>query len=65
MQTVATTTKPTASQILAAKRAAKKSIKEERALKRAGKLKNIDRNKLSGIPKVAVQVNEYQKGQAK
>lgn len=51
MQTVAATTKPTASQMLATKRAAKKSIKEERALKRAGKVKNIDRNKLSGMSK--------------
>ena len=51
MQTVAATTKPTASQILAAKRAAKKSTQQERALKRAGKVKNIDRNKLSGMSK--------------
>lgn len=45
MQTVAT--KPTASQILAAKKAAKKSTQQERALKRAGTVKNVDRNRLS------------------
>ena len=36
-----------ASQILAAKRAAKKSTQQERALKRAGTVKNVDRNRLS------------------
>ena len=51
MQTVAATTKPTASQILAAKRAAKKSTQQERALKRAGAVKNVDRNRLSTLSK--------------
>lgn len=45
MQTVAT--RPTAKQMLAAKRAAKKSTQQERALKRAGTVKTVDRNRLS------------------
>lgn len=45
MQSVAT--RPTAKQMLAAKRAAKKSAQQERALKRAGTVKNVDRNRLS------------------
>ena len=45
MQTVAT--RPTAKQMLAAKRAAKKSTQQDRALKRAGTVKNVDRNRLS------------------
>lgn len=49
MQTVAT--RPTASQILAAKRAAKKLTQEERALKRAGAVRNVDRNRLSTLSK--------------
>lgn len=36
-----------ASQMMAAKRAAKKSTQQERALKRAGTVKNVDRNRLS------------------
>ena len=63
MQTVAT--RQTVKQMLAAKKTAKKLTQEERALERAGKVKNIYRNKLSGIPKGAVQINEYQKGQQK
>ena len=51
MQTTTVATRPTASQILAAKKAAKKSIKEERALKRAGAVKNVDRNRLSTLSK--------------
>lgn len=49
MQTAAT--RPTASQILAAKRAAKKSTQQERAMKRAGTVKNVDRNRLSASSK--------------
>ena len=45
MQTVAT--RPTAKQMIDAKRAAKKSTQQERALKRAGTVKNVDRNRLS------------------
>ena len=45
MQTVAT--RPTAKQMLTAKRAAKKSTQQDRALKRAGTVKNVDRNRLS------------------
>lgn len=45
MQTAAT--RPTAKQILADKRAAKKSTQQERAMKRAGTVKNVDRNRLS------------------
>ncbi|CFR39968.1 putative phage associated protein [Neisseria gonorrhoeae] len=49
MQTVAT--KPTAKQMLAAKRAAKESTRQERAVKRAGTVKNVDRNRLSARSK--------------
>ncbi|EMU4319601.1 hypothetical protein [Neisseria gonorrhoeae] len=49
MQTVAT--KPTAKQMLAAKRAAKESTRQERAVKRAGTVRNVDRNRLSARSK--------------
>ena len=51
MQTATVATKPTASQMMAAKRAAKKSTQQERALKRAGAVKNVDRNRLSTLSK--------------
>lgn len=49
MQTAAT--RPTAKQMLAAKRAAKKLTQQERAMKRAGTVKNVDRNRLSASSK--------------
>lgn len=50
MQTVAT--RQTAKQMIDAKRAAKKSTQQERALKRAGTVKKVDRNRLSTLSKV-------------
>lgn len=52
MQTATVATRPTAKQMLAAKKAAKKLTQEERALKRAGAVKNVDRNRLSTLSKV-------------
>lgn len=51
MQTATVATRPTAKQMLAAKKAAKKLTQEERALKRAGAVKNVDRNRLSTLSK--------------
>lgn len=51
MQTATIATRPTAKQMLAAKKAAKKLTQEERALKRAGAVKNVDRNRLSTLSK--------------
>ena len=47
-----TATRPTAKQMIDAKRAAKKSTQQERALKRAGTVKKVDRNRLSTLSKV-------------
>ena len=46
MQTTTAVRSPTAKEIMAAKRAAKKSTQQERNLKRAGTVKNVDRNRL-------------------
>ena len=51
MQTATVATRPTAKQMLAAKKAAKKLTQEERALKRAGAVRNVDRNRLSTLSK--------------
>lgn len=51
MQTATIATRPTAKQMLAAKKAAKKLTQEERALKRAGAVRNVDRNRLSTLSK--------------
>lgn len=51
MQTATVKFKQSVKEMVAKRKAEKLAIIEERALKRAGKVKNIDRNKLSGMSK--------------
>lgn len=51
MQTATVKFKQSVKEMVAKRKAEKLAIIEERALKRAGKVKNIDRNQLSGISK--------------